>query len=243
MENRKIFIIGENHTTPILTFTKIQKIKLKNPDLKFLYFGEFGMEDSYKRFDKNIDVMVASQIISDISMIIYAYIGLVTWEEDKNGYSIVMQALVKKNIFSQQEYISPYSTQYWINEAKVKLIQKISELLKQQHIPDKIIKNIITYLEGDNWQEALNIMQKIVDFSIFRKTLEYQDLPKNYSFIIIVGQNHIKHMQTIFKNSELLGGNIARKKNELMPHDNKYFNKYMKYKIKYLKLSKIKKIY
>ncbi|VVU94457.1 hypothetical protein CPAV1605_179 [seawater metagenome] len=36
MNDRKIFIIGENHTTPILTFTKIQKIRKSR--LKFFVF-------------------------------------------------------------------------------------------------------------------------------------------------------------------------------------------------------------
>ena len=94
MNDRKIYIIGENHTKPILTFTKIQKIKLKNPDEKFLFFGEYGMKDNYKKFDESIEVIQGSQIISDISMIIYAYLGLVTWDEDKYGYPIVMKELI-----------------------------------------------------------------------------------------------------------------------------------------------------
>ncbi len=236
MTNRKIFIIGENHTNLILTFTKIQRIKLKNPNEKFIFFGEYGMKDNYKKFDESIEIIQGSKIISDISMIIYAYIGLVTWDQDKQGYPIIMEALIKKNIFTKAEYILPNSSSNWISQSKIILRKKISDILNEQGIPDKIIKNIINYLEKDEWQDALNIMQKIVDFSIFRKTLEYQDLPTNFSFIIIAGSNHIEHLKTIFTNSKQLGGTYKYKLN-IIPYDEmQYFRKYQKYKMKYLEL-------
>ena len=237
MNDRKIYIIGENHTKPILTFTKIQKIKLKNPDEKFLFFGEYGMKDNYKKFDESIEVIEGSQIISDISMIIYAYLGLVTWDEDKYGYPIVMEALIKKNIFTKTEYILPNSSSNWISQSKIILRKKISDILNELSIPDKIIKNIIDYLEKDEWQDALNIMQKIVNFSIFRKTLEYSDLDSNFSFIIIVGSNHVEHLKTIFTNSEQLGGsNIKITYSNHYDVNSNYKSKYYKYKMKYLNL-------
>ena len=42
-------------------------------------------------------------------------------------------------------------------------------------------------------------MQKIVDYSILSKTLEYSNIDNNISFIIIAGKNRIEHLKTIFK--------------------------------------------
>ena len=196
--SRNIYIIGENHLQKILTFVKIQRIKIDNPGA-YLFFGEYGMKDNYKEFDSSIEVIEGSQLISDISMIIYAFSSLVYWDRDKRSYPIIMSSLINKNIFRKEEYIKPdISHSDWINNSKELLRNKIAHNLKSISIPNKIITSIITYLETDNWQDALKIMEKVVNFSIFRKILEYNDEDKDISFIIIVGNNHIEHFKTLF---------------------------------------------
>ena len=199
--SRNIYIIGENHLHKIFTFTKIQRIKIDNPG-DYLFFGEYGMKDNYKIFDQNIEVIEGSQIISDISMIIYAFASLVYWDQDKRSYPIIMNTLIDKNIFREEEYIQPDMIRNnWINDSKELLRNKLAHNLANIKIPDKIIRSIITYLETDNWQDALKIMEKVVNFSIFRKILEHNNIDENISFIIIVGSNHIEHFRTLFPNS------------------------------------------
>ena len=200
---RKNYIIGENHTLKMMTFCKIQQIKRLNSEKQYLFFGEHGMKDEYKIYDKEIEIIQARKIISDISLIIYAYMVLISSdEEDKINYIILINKIKIFLTTKEYNFLLKYDNKNKLLDNKKKiLIDKIFEYYKKENIPIPIIQKIYNYLKKDKTREALDEAEKIVNFSIYRKILDHNTVDINIPFIIIVGNNHIAHIKTLFRNA------------------------------------------
>lgn len=187
---KKIFLIGENHTSHIID------LKCINDSNNIMLFGEYGMKKKYDKYN----IKECDKIVSNLGSAIYAYAGL----NSSSMEDIIFYENLTPYLFSQLEYIEhdylkyiePNTVNNWKSLASIQLRGFIIYLMEKIGIDFETQINLLTHLINDEHLAAISITEELVNINICNNIL-LLDNESCDAIAVIVGKNHTSHIKKL----------------------------------------------